>query len=277
MDREMSAKPACYGEQYASAFQEKDVAIAYQHRPPYSPEAFAILANLIADTPRNTLDVGCGTGFVARNLVEHVDSVDALDISQAMIDQGRRLPNGNHVRLRWIVGRTEDAPLSPPYALITAGDSLHWMEWDVVMPRFAHLLTPRGTLAILQVGQLSLPWDAQLLPLIQKYSIYGQHYQSIDMPAELERRGLFHKHGVLQTMPFAFSQSLDAYVESFHARASLARERIGAVAAAAFDSELRKLVSTHEPDQIELQIVIDIVWGQPLDPSATNKQDYAAG
>jgi len=266
----MSAKPACYGEQYASAFQEKDVAIAYQHRPPYSPEAFSILINLIVDTPRNALDIGCGTGFVARNLVKRVERVDALDISQAMIDQGRRLPNGNHARLHWIVGRAEDAPLNPPYTLITAGDSLHWMEWDVVMPRFAHLLTPHGMLAILQVDQLSLPWDAQLLPLIQKYSVYGQNYQSLDLAADLERRGLFRKHGALQTTPFPFTQSLDAYVESFHARASLARERIGAAAAASFDSELRNLVSAYGSDRLELQVVIDIVWGRPLDPAAAS-------
>jgi SAM-dependent methyltransferase len=275
MDHEMPLKPACYGEQYASAFQEQGVAIAYQHRPPYSPEAFAILTNLIVDAPRNTLDIGCGTGFIARNLMEHADHVDALDVSQAMIDQGRRLPNGDHARLRWIVGRAEDAPLDPPYALITAGDSLHWMEWDVVMPRFAHLLAIRGSLAILQVGQLPLPWDAKLLLLIQKYSVYGQHYHSIDLPAELERRGLFHKHGALQTTPVPFSQSLDAYVESFHGRASLARGRIGEAAAAAFDSELRNLVSMHGSNQIELQIVNDIVWGSPLDPAATNINEPA--
>ena len=273
----MLSKPACYGEQYASAFQEQGVAIAYQHRPPYSPEAFAILTDLIVDAPRTMLDIGCGTGFIARNMVEHADRVDALDVSQAMIDQGRQLPNGDRARLRWIVGRAEDAPLNPPYALITAGDSLHWMEWDVVMPRFAHLLAKRGALAILQVGQLPLPWDAKLLLLIQKYSVYGQHYQSIDLAAELERRGLFHKHSAIQTTPVPFSQPLDAYIESFHGRASLARVRIGEAAAAAFDSELRNLVSVHGSDQIELQIVADIVCGRPLDLAAPNTNKPANG
>jgi SAM-dependent methyltransferase len=269
----MLPKPACYGEQYASAFQEPGVANAYQHRPAYSAETFAVLASLIADSPRTILDIGCGTGFIARYLVEQVDRADALDVSEVMVAQGRQLPNGDHPRLRWLIGRAEDAPLSPPYVLITAGDSLHWMEWEAVMPRFARVLTPRGLLAILQNGQLALPWDAELLPLIQKYSVYGQQYQSIDLIAELERRGLLHKHGTTQTKPVPFQQSLDHYVESFHGRASLARERIGGEAAAAFDTELRNLVLQHGTDRVELQIVTDIVWGRPLDPAATATSD----
>jgi SAM-dependent methyltransferase len=269
----MLPKPARYGEQFASTFQEPGVVDAYQHRPAYSPETFTILASLIADSPRTVLDIGCGTGFIARYLVEYVERVDALDVSEAMVAQGRQLPNGDHPRLRWLIGRAEDTPLRPPYALITAGDSLHWMEWEIVMPRFARVLTAGGLLAILENGQLALPWDAELLPLIQKYSVYGQQYQSIDLIAELERRGLFHKHGVTQTKPVAFQQSLDAYVESFHARASLARERIGDEAAAAFDAELRDLVLRYGTDQVELQIVIDITWGRPLDPAATTTID----
>src|SRR5262245_8074137 len=114
----MIPKPACYGEQYASAFQEHGVVAAYQHRPSYPDSVFALLADLIVDSPRRVLDVGCGTGFIARPLVELVDHVDALDVSQAMIDEGRRLPKGDHPRLTWIARRAEDAALNPPYALI---------------------------------------------------------------------------------------------------------------------------------------------------------------
>jgi SAM-dependent methyltransferase len=261
-------KPACYGEKYASAFQESGVATAYKHRPPYPPAAFTILADLITDPPRRLLDAGCGTGFIARYLAEHADHIDALDVSQAMIDEGRRLPNGDHPRLTWIVGRAEDVPLAPPYALITAGDSLHWMEWDVVMPRFARLLTPGGTLAILQSGQLGVPWEAELLSIIKRYSIYGQEYHPVDLVVELEGRELFQKLGSAQTTPALFSQSIGDYVESFHARASLTRERMPAADADAFDAEVRQLVATYMQDAVELQIVAEIAWGKPLDPAA---------
>ena len=264
----MLPKPACYGEQYASAFQERGVVAAYQYRPPYPDSMFALLADLIADSPRRVLDVGCGTGFIARPLVELVGRVDALDVSQAMIEEGRRLPNGDHPRLTWLVGRAEDAPLTPPYDLITAGDSLHWMDWEVVLPRFARLLAPDGALAIIQNGQLPVVQLAGLLPIIQKYSIYGQAYQPVDLIEELERRKLFQTQGAVRTDPVPFAQSIDAYVESFHGRASLARERMTPADAAAFDAEVRELVATYTQDSVELQLVADIAWGKPLNPAA---------
>src|SRR6185436_20285760 len=110
----MLPKPAGFGQQYASAFQESSVAAAYQHRPPYPPETFSVLASLIAGSPRSVLDVGCGTGVIARHLVESVDRVDAVDVSPAMIEQGKRAPHGDHPRLNWITGRAEEAPLAPP-------------------------------------------------------------------------------------------------------------------------------------------------------------------
>ena len=258
----MLPKPEWFGEKYASAFQEPSVARAYQYRPPYPDAAIAALADLMTGTPRRALDVGCGTGFIARHLAQLADHVDALDVSQAMIDEGRRLLNGDHPCLSWIVGRAEDAPLSPPYELITAGDSLHWLDWEVALPRFARLLAPNGWLAIVQNVQLPVPWDAELLPIIQRYSIY-QKYQPIDIVAELEQRGLFRKHGETRTGPVAFTQPVDEYIESFHGRASLARERIAAEAAA-FDAEVRHLVSRFDPQLVQLQVVGDITWGKPL-------------
>src|SRR5262245_47760560 len=98
----MLPKPEQFGELYASTFQERGVARAYQYRPPYPHTAIVALAGLIIGTPRRALDVGCGTGFIARHLAELADHVDALDVSQAMVDEGRRLPNGDHPCLSWI-------------------------------------------------------------------------------------------------------------------------------------------------------------------------------
>jgi trans-aconitate methyltransferase len=50
--------------------------------------------------------------------------------------------------VNWQVAPIEMAHLYPPYALITAGESLHWMDWPVVMPRFRDALSPGGVVAI---------------------------------------------------------------------------------------------------------------------------------
>ena len=268
----MQPKPAFLGQQTASAFQEESVVEAYQHRPPYPDAVFDILTSLISDQPYRVLDVGCGTGFIARRLAERADQVarvaqiDAIDISPAMIEQGKRLPGGDSPRLSWIVGAVEDTPLTPPYSLITAGDSLHWMEWGVALPRFADLLTPRGFLAILGVDQAPPPWQDDLLPLVRRYSTIAG-YRPYNMVEGLEMRGLFQQVGRQSTEPVPFTQSLDAYIESFHGRASFSRERMGEATAAAFDAEVRALVRRHIPGDVTLQVVTDIVWGKPVRPT----------
>src|SRR4029434_8478876 len=114
----MTPKPACLGEHNASAFQDLSVAHAYHYRPLYPPVVFDLLATLIVDTTRRVLDMGCGTGALARHLVTKVEQVDAVDASSAMIEQGRQLPNGDHPHLHWIIGRIEDVRLVSPYALM---------------------------------------------------------------------------------------------------------------------------------------------------------------
>jgi trans-aconitate methyltransferase len=221
---------------------------------------------LIAEEPRAVLDLGCGTGFVARPLAPLVDRVDAVDMSVAMIEQGRRLPGGDHPHLNWIVGRTEDVALRPPYALVTAGDSLHWMNWDVVLPRLADVLSPAGWLAILSADGTVAPEDEvfhqELLALIRRYSTY--HRPDFRLLDELERRGLFREQGRTETEAVAFCQSVDEYVESFHARASLSWERMDAHDAAAFDAELRQLVLDRVGDTVEQAVHASIAWGKPL-------------
>ena len=65
-----------------------------------------------------------------------------------------------------------------------------------------------------------------------------------------------------------FEQTIDAYVESFHGRASLARERMTSDAALAFDAEARRLVSAYTQHTVELQLVAEITWGIPLRPES---------
>lgn len=256
-------KPAAYSMERATAFQETSVADAYRFRPTYPPAVFPLLATFIHDEPRRVLDVGCGTGFLARHLVEIADHVDAVDVSAKMIERGKRMPNGEHPRLRWLLGRAEDAPLATPYALITAGESLHWMDWPVVMPRFQSLLSPNGMLAILELGNDPVPWGGELLRIIKRFSTI-RDYQPLDLAEELERRGLFERHGRQRTESVPFIQPLDEYIESFHGRASFSRERMTSSDAESFDHTVRELVAAYCENTVALHVYAEVTWGAPL-------------
>ncbi len=264
----MSETPAFLCPEVAATFGNRDVATSYRYRPTYPDQVFETLAGLIGDEPHAVLDLGCGTGFVARPLAPLVDRIDAIDVSAAMIEEGKGLPGGDDPRLTWLVGRAESVVLHPPYALVTAGDSLHWMDWDVVLPRLAGALSPQGLLAILTVNGDVVSEDGAvrqgIVDLIRRYSTFGVWRPDFDLVTALKQRRLFDEHGRMMTDAMPFRQSVDAYVESFHARASLSWERMAADSAAAFDAALRQLLLEQVGDEVELTVRASVVWGKPL-------------
>lgn len=263
---DMIAKPRGLGPAYGAQFGDESVAAAYELRPPYPDETFDVLVGLLAPGSHAILDAGCGRGEMARPLAarpERVERVDAVDPSRAMLDAGRGLPGGDSPRIRWIHGYAEDAPLDPPYGLIVTAASLHWMDWDVVLPRFRDALAPGGALAIVNDGALPAPWDNALAGIIPRYST-NREFKPYDLIAELERRHILQVQGRHTTTPVSFAQPIEHYVESFHARNGFSRDRMPPGSADAFDREVRRAVAPHCPDGlVRLQVVATITWGRP--------------
>ena len=218
----------------------------------------------MTDEPKAVLDVGRGTGLISRNLMEFVDRVDGVDFSENMIETAKILPNGNHPGINWICGLVEEVLLSPPYALITAGESLHWMDWEVVFPRFRECLTRNGYMAIVGQKNSPMPWDGDLFKKIIPTYATNQDFVPYNLVEELESRNLFHKNGEKSAKPVSFQQIIEDYVESFHSMNGFSRERMTEEAAHDFDSEVRELVSKYCPEgEMELQSVGKVVWGNP--------------
>ena len=259
----MQPKPEHFNASYAEAFNDPQVVEVYQHRPPYPNEVFDILASLITDEPRVVLDVGAGTGDIARHLVELAERVDAVDPSQTMIEQGQRLPNGDHPHLRWICGKVEEVLLAPPYALITAGSSIHWTEWEVAFPRFRSLLTPNGSLALIYRRTLPMPWDAELKELQIHFSTHRDHSWP-SVVSELETRSFFQKHGEKETTPVPYFQSIDDFIAGLHSRSSFSRQRMGGQQTNDFDQQVRSLLQRyHSESVLSLHVVGMVTWGMP--------------
>jgi SAM-dependent methyltransferase len=263
----MTDKPAGPRPEHADVFKLDSVARVYHHRPPYPAGVVDALRSLQGDGGGAVLDAGCGTGDLARALVDGSERVDAVDPSQAMIDVGRRQEGGDHPNLRWVCARLEDADLRPPYALAVAGDSLNWMDWDAVLPRLHAALLPDAWLAIVHRG-----WDTgadEEKDIIRRYSTI-QDYQPRDF-GDLVSRGLYRPGGRL-SFAGAWRPTIEEYVESRHAQAGFTRERMGAERAAEFDRELadllRRLLAegrmAARGDRLDLRFVSEVGWGRPL-------------
>ena len=246
-----------------SAFADREVAALYRHRPPYPRGIFAILARLLVE-PRTILDAGAGTGALARELARVAARVDALDPSTAMIEEGRRLPNGDDARIRWVLGRAEDGPVEPPYGLITCGASLHWMDHSVVLPRFREMLAPNARLAIADMANVhaSTKIREEVLAVIVAYSPVEHHVETREVVDDLVARGLLAIEGREATAPVTFEQSVDEYIGLIGSTASLNRASLGA-RASDFDRDMRAVFARSQTERVRFQVVGEVAWGRP--------------
>ena len=244
-------------------WREPDVARVYRYRPAYPAPVFDILRRLIVQ-PRTVLDAGCGTGALTRQMTAFAARIDAVDPSAAMIDEAQRLPGGRDPRIHWIVGPAETAPLSPPYGLITVGQSLHWMDHEVVMPRFRDALAPGGVLAATDIEWEYAPeWRDKLIRIFERYSPINSKKFAVDLFGDLARRRLFERAGFQRTSLVPADLSVDEFVNALRSTSSLSRVSLQE-RTETFADEVRALFADLGQDRVRFAVAANVVWGRPL-------------
>ena len=264
----MFQKPKFRSREYATTFQEKSVTDVYHYRAPYPDETFQILSDLIVDEPRRVLDVGTGQGNIARPLLPFVERIDAVDFSENMIESGKQLPGGKDAKLTWILGEMEAVCLNGPYALITAGESLHWFDHNVVMGLFVNLLSPNGYLAVIERICLLAVRDGDI---IAKYSA-NKDYEPYNLLKALEEAGLFEKVGLAETKSEVWTPTVADFLNFRHSQNGLSRERMGEADATAFDLAVRARIADQVKEgtvkivdkRLQGAVMARVIWGKPL-------------
>jgi SAM-dependent methyltransferase len=246
----------------ASVWTEPEVARVYQYRPAYPTPVFDILRRLTVE-PRTVLDVGCGTGALTRHMTPFAARIDAVDPSAAMLDEAQRLPGGRDPRIHWIVGSAETAPLDPPYGLITTGQSLHWMDHDMVMPRFRDALAPGALLAATDIDwEYPSAWRDDLTSIIKRYSPAKSKFLVGDLFGDLGKRGLFERAGFQRTSMVPVDQSIDEFVDALQSTSTLSRVTLQE-RTEAFAQDVRALFARRGEDRVRFLVAGNIVWGRP--------------
>ena len=254
---------SAYPRELGRAFEDAEVARKYRHRQPYPAEIFEILQRLLVE-PRTVLDAGCGTGALTIGLAEFAARVDGVDPSAAMLREARRKPGASNERIRWIQGTAEEAPLDPPYGLVTAGVSLHWMDPEVVMPRFRAVLAPEGHLAIVDMDSTygDQEWRSEFLDLIRAVSPIKHPIDKVELVRALESSGHFVRQGESGAPPIPVEQSVDDYMAMLASTSSLSRATLGAHADD-FERRARAIFKRHGMNSVRAEVVTSVVWGRP--------------
>jgi SAM-dependent methyltransferase len=259
-------RPQSWSPHNASAFQLADVVEHYHLRAPYPSTLIPFLRDLAVPPRGAVIELGCGTGEITRALAPHTERIDAIDLSHQMIERARSMPGGDHPGICWIEGRSEDAPLNGPYALAVAGKSLHWMDWDITLPRLASNMSPGAVLALVVGPETPPPWGDELRKLTSRYSAI-QNWENADLIALLEERRLFRRLGEKKLAAEPYERTVEQYIDGLHATSGLARDRMGIEQARGFDAAVRALVAPYTvTGGLDLAASAEVTWGRPLSP-----------
>ena len=221
--------------------------------------------------PRILLDAGCGTGKITLELIDHLDRADAVDPSDAMLGVARTLPKAESAKIRWIHASIEDAPLEPPYGLIVAASSIHWMDLDRTLPRFADALDDGAILAVLDGdAPVDALWEREETAFMIDFLAAREGRPRNWWKTVRERLAqpvlvhpAFERLGHRITAPVAFSQSIADYLRCQHSRATWSEDHLGEKASAEFDTEMAAILNRHARDgMLTFDVRTRIEWGR---------------
>ncbi len=198
--------------------------------------------------------------------------VDGVDPSAAMIAVGKDAPGGRAANLRWIEARIEDATLEPPYGLVTAGASFHWMDPDVVLPLLGTVLAP-GALLVLLDGDAPVdpPFEDAVAAVMRETVTRADGTPPagwMNARERLERPMLEHPAfeplGVHVTAPFPVAQTVEDFIRCEHSRQSFSESHLGPELTGYFGTGMREALEPFASEgMLHYEIRTRVEWGRP--------------
>ncbi|MCA1820818.1 MAG: class I SAM-dependent methyltransferase [Pseudonocardia sp.] len=117
-----------------------------------------LAAHGVGHPDQDVLDIGTGTGSLARLLAPHVRSVQGVDPSPQLLEQAAAIDAGAGVSVTYRVGTAEQTGLpSESVDVVTAGQCWHWFDADAAAVECARVLRPEGLIAIVHFDWIPLP------------------------------------------------------------------------------------------------------------------------
>lgn len=128
------------------------------HRQGFPPEFFLRIfkKNYILEG-QCCLDIGTGTGTLARGLALQKCSVTALDISSEMIAKAKSLDVQFGAQVQYKLGTAENLPLEDRmFDVVLAGQCWHWFDSQKALHEVKRVLKPKGRFIICYLDWLPL-------------------------------------------------------------------------------------------------------------------------
>jgi SAM-dependent methyltransferase len=121
-----------------------------QHRAGFPDSLFERLATHgIGRSGQSIVDLGTGTGSLARGFASRACKVIGIDPAEEMLQAARELDAGVGVSVEYRVARAEDTGLpNANFDVVAAGQCWHWFDRPRAAAEAARILDPDGILVI---------------------------------------------------------------------------------------------------------------------------------
>jgi SAM-dependent methyltransferase len=130
-----------------------------RHRAGFPPELMRRLRGFGIGTPgQRVLDLGTGTGSLARLFALSGAEVTGIDPAAALLEQARALDQEAGVRADYLVGTAEETGLPDArFDVVSAGQCWHWFDAPKAAAEVRRCLRPGGHVVITHFDWLPLP------------------------------------------------------------------------------------------------------------------------
>ena len=112
----------------------------------------------VGQSGHDLIDLGTGTGTLARGFALRGCKVTGVDPDPRMINEAQRLDRQSKVSISYVEAKAESTGLNSAAAdVVTAGQCWHWFDQPRVIAEVIRLLRPGGKLVIANFDWLPLP------------------------------------------------------------------------------------------------------------------------
>jgi ubiquinone/menaquinone biosynthesis C-methylase UbiE len=240
-----TSTPERWSAKAASQFGDPVMAADYAARDPYAEEAFQLIFSLMKNP--FILDIGCGSGHVAIPASRY-GFVDAVDISHAMIQMGQQSAQVNRSNIRWHVGTVEALAamnkLHKNYSVVTAGECIHWFNWDTLFPTLRKITLPGAKIIMPKRIKVIDAWHANEQALLAKYDTeppVGSFY----FINALQDGGFIRLEGDMNSTPITIRKTVEDYIREIFSRNGFSRELLGATRTRALTRDFEHMLRPH--------------------------------
>jgi SAM-dependent methyltransferase len=130
-----------------------------RHRAGFPPEFFDRLAAVdIVAVGRRALDLGTGTGTIARGLAARGMIATGLDRSASMLAEADRLAREAGLTVKFVEASAEETGVDPAsFDVVMAGQCWHWFDRKRAAEEVLRVLAPGGKLVLGNFDWIPLP------------------------------------------------------------------------------------------------------------------------